>query len=163
MKGIFNLKSPSDLLQKLEHDFCLIQEKPDDPYIAFNFFVTAEHMLDWQYPGYENKIDRENLRKSEIILQICSHIANGAKHFEAQARHHKSISDTLKKAVYGGGGLPKGSFPIGAIPKYGVPGEWTDELYIELSGDASAFGESISVVSLAEEILTFWKDKIKIT
>ena len=161
MKGIFNLKSPADLLQKLEHDFCLIQERPDDPYIAFNFFVTAEHMLDWQYPGYENKIDRENLRKSEIILQICSHIANGAKHFNAQAKHHKSVSDTATKSVYSGGGMLKGSFPIGGVLKYGVLGTWTDELYIELSGDASiSFGESISVVSLAEKILTFWKTQI---
>ena len=162
MKGIFSLRTPTDLLQKLEHDLNLIQERPDDSYVAYNFFVTAEHMLDWQYPGYANKTLREKLRNNKIILQICSHLANGAKHFAVQAKHHKSVSDTAKKAVYGGGALPKGSFPIGAIPKYGMPGKWSDELFVELSGEASVtFGKAIGVVALAERILEFWRGQIK--
>ncbi len=123
MEGIFSLTTLTDLFQKLEHDFSLMQMNPSDPYAAFNFFVTAEHMVDWKYPGYANKNNCKDFRKSNIILQICSHIANGAKHFVAQANHHKSVLDTSKKAVYGGGSLPSGSFPIGAIPKGGVPGK----------------------------------------
>ena len=162
MEGIFNLNTPVDLLKKLEHDFCLMQKRADDPYIAFNFFVTAEHMLDWLFPGYEHKKERDGLRNSEMILQICSHIASGAKHFYAQAKHHKSVSDTSRRAVYKGGCLPKNSFPVGSVPKYGLPGRWSDELCIQLSGDASvSFGEVISVLSLAEEILNFWRKKLK--
>jgi hypothetical protein len=163
MKGVFSLKSPTDLFRKLEHDLNLIRKRPDDPYAAFNFFVTAEHMLDWQFPGYENKKSREALRDSQMILKICSHIANGAKHFTVQAKHHRSVLKTAKKAVYGGGGLPNGSFTIGAIPKYGVPGNWSDELFIELSGEASeTFGSVIRVVVLAEWILEFWRDQLNL-
>ena len=119
-------------------------------------------MIDWQYPGYSKKTLREKSRNNEVILQICSHIANGAKHFVSQAKHHKSVSDTAKKAVYDGGAFPKGSFPIGAIPKYGVPGKWSDELFVELSGEASVtFGKAIGVVALAERILEFWREQIK--
>lgn len=163
MKGIFSLKNPADLFRKLEHDFNLIQERPDDPYVAFNFFVTAEHMLDWQYSGYSNKNLREELRNSEMILQICSHLASGAKHFTVQAKQHKSVSETAKRAVYSGGALHKGSFCIGAIPKYSIPGKWSDELFVELSGEASVtFDKAISVVVLAEQILEFWRDHLKL-
>ena len=39
--GFFALGTPADLLKKLRHDFS---------YAAFDFFVTAEHLLDWKYP-----------------------------------------------------------------------------------------------------------------
>jgi len=160
MKGIFTLKTSADLLQKLDHDFCLIKEKPDNPYAAFNFFVTAEHMRDWHYPG--DRESQKQLVDSEVLLQICSHIANGAKHFEINPNRHKSVSNTVKKSAYGGGALPKGSFPIGALPKGAVPGKWADELYVELSGEASElFGDRIGVVSLAEKIIIYWRKQLK--
>lgn len=159
MRGIFSLITADDLFKKIEHDFELVCKNPGDPYAAFNFFVTAEHMLDWQYPGDKNKKLRNNLHNSEIILQVCSHLANGAKHFITEAKHHKSVSDTPKKVVFDGGALPKNSLPIGALPAYSLPGKWSDELFIELSGDAAiALGDVIRVETLAERILIFWRN-----
>src|SRR5215210_3209748 len=88
-KGLFELQTPQDLLQKLQHDYQRLKDDPLNPYPAFDFFVTAEHMLEWVHPGYANKQPRTNLRKSNVLLQVCSHIANGSKHFEVEAPHHK--------------------------------------------------------------------------
>ncbi len=89
--GIFNLRTASDLRQKLRHDLDRLKWSPTNTYEAFNFFVTAEHLLDWQFPGYDDKAQRERVRSEEVILQITSHLANGAKHFQTQAKHHRSV------------------------------------------------------------------------
>ena len=66
MKGVFNLRTPIDLLDKLKYDYAVFEKDKNNPYLAFNFFVTAEHMLDWIYPGYSNKGKRTALRDSEV-------------------------------------------------------------------------------------------------
>jgi len=118
MEGVFTLTTARDLLAKLQHDYQLLSASPNDPYIAFNFFVTAEHLLDWIYPGNANKDARTNARQQELLLQICSHIASGAKHFEVEAKHHKSVAETvlrrgnpfqsplLHSPLLHGGGIP---------------------------------------------------------
>ena len=58
MKGAFTLQTPHDLLEKLESDYDALMQDRNNPYLAYNFFVTAEHMLDWVYPGYANKNKR---------------------------------------------------------------------------------------------------------
>jgi hypothetical protein len=162
MKGIFELRTAGDLLAKLEHDFSLLRDDPGNSYAAFNFFVTAEHLLDWVYPGYENKKPRESLRSSELVLQVCSHIATGAKHFVAQAKQHESVSGTKRPIVYQGGALPRGAFPIGAIPAGAVPGTWSPELLVELSGDAAKeLGNVVHVLELAERVVEFWRKYLK--
>ena len=61
------------------------------PNVAVDFFVTAEHMADWVLPGQANRQARETLRASSVLLQVPSHVANGAKHFIAEARPHQSV------------------------------------------------------------------------
>ena len=89
--GFGALKTPRDLLRKMEHDHARMESEPSNEYAAFDFFVTAEHMLDWIHPGRNNKKVRESVRDSEVLLQVTSHIANGAKHFEATDSCHKSV------------------------------------------------------------------------
>ena len=55
MKGIFELNTSRDLLEKLRFDVRQLENDPTNTYLAFNFFVTAEHMKDWLYPGKANK------------------------------------------------------------------------------------------------------------
>jgi hypothetical protein len=150
MKGIFTLDSPEDLLKKLEHDYSLMSNAPNDPYLAFNFFVTAEHLLDWLYPGSANKKKRTQARKSEILLEICSHIASGAKHFQVEAPHHRSVHDTvLRKA----NPLRSPIFESSIFYGGGVPG-----LRVELYSQAKKkYGSSIQVIELAKKILQFWR------
>ncbi len=162
MKGIFNLKTTAELLQKLDHDLQLIKKNPGDPYLAFNFIVTAEQMLDWEYPGNANRKKRENMRDDEL-LQVCSHLATGAKHFIPEAKHHKSVKNSRKVGYYDGGALPKGSIPIGAVPIRSVPGRWSYKLIVEFSEKAAVrrFGKTIFVTDLATQIFDFWKNHLK--
>ncbi|MEJ7605694.1 MAG: hypothetical protein WKF37_05380 [Bryobacteraceae bacterium] len=82
-KGAFSLQCPEDLLKKLEHDLGRLHANPLDQYAAFDFVVTAEHMLDWVYPDHpqSNWKRRAEERNNSKLLQITSHIASGAKHF----------------------------------------------------------------------------------
>ena len=91
MKGLFQLQSARDLLAKLRHDYSRLQQTPNDPYAAFDFFVTAEHLLDWVYPGASGKASRTAERESHVILQVVSHLATGAKHMVPEVRHHVSV------------------------------------------------------------------------
>jgi hypothetical protein len=93
-QGFAQLRSTHDLLSKLKSDRARMEGDPNDVYPAFDFFVTAEHLVDWYYPDTQDqkrRRDRTDLRNSEPLLQIVSHIANGAKHFEATAAHHQSV------------------------------------------------------------------------
>jgi len=82
-KGLFRLQTPPDLLSKLRHDFGRLEKDPLDEYAAFDFFVTAYHLLDWIYPDAEdvhNRDIRRQVEQDNALLQVCSHIANGSKH-----------------------------------------------------------------------------------
>ena len=150
MKGLFELSKATDLLQKLHYEFEQLKKEPDNTYVAFNFFVTAEHILDWLYPKRSNKKKREQVRENSVLLQICSHIANGSKHFEVEDLRHKSVSGTNHM----GGHWPNGYFPKDYFPNGYFP---DSNLIIRLEGDAkNQFGESISVIKLAAIIVEFW-------
>ena len=153
MKGTFELRTPQDLLQKLRFDVEQLKKDPTNTYLAFNFFVTAEHMKDWLYPGKANRTERENLENSSTLLQVCSHVANGAKHFQVEAKHHDSVSDTVKS----GGYWSKGYWPAGY---WGRGYRGNGALIIQLQGDAEMqLGSSITAVDLAQRILTFWESR----
>lgn len=148
-KGLFRLQSPADLLGKLRNDYKRIRQSPLDEYAAYDFFVTAEHMADWIYPGYSNKPKREALKQNDIILQITSHIANGSKHFITEASHHASVKDTL----FEDGAFQANAFQANA---FDVP-----RLIVALDGDAvKKLGSFIEVSSLAAQILEYWEKNV---
>ena len=89
-KGFFELQKPADLLDKLRHDYKRLQSVPTDTYAAYDFFVTGYHMLDWLYPNDKKRQGQEE--KASVPIQVCSHIANGVKHFRATAKKHQSIA-----------------------------------------------------------------------
>lgn len=146
-KGFVELKKPSDLLKKLEFDFNRLQEKKNDQYVAFDFFVTAEHIVDWIHPTKSDSSARKSLRSSNALLKIVSHIANGAKHFEATAPHHQSIDHIKKDRYVKDGYVEEGYLEEPIIIKF-TPAE------------ASAFGKSeIDVLELAEKVLKYWQSQ----
>ncbi len=143
MQGTFELKTAHDLLEKLRSELAQLKRDPTDTYVAFNFFVTAERMKDWVFPGYSNEAARKRVQESSLLLQICSHLANGAKHLVAEAKHHRSVSDTRRTGGYWS-------------PRYWPGGS----LVVELQGDAARhLGSSISAVELAGRILAFWESR----
>lgn len=150
MKGAFTLQTPHDLFSKLEYDFEALSQDRNNPYLAYNFFVTAEHMLDWVYPGYTNKNKRQSERDSQILLQICSHLASGAKHFVAEAKHHNTVSNPGRKRCWNPLGGPLDS-PL--LNPFGI-----SVLCVNLDGEAKeVFGRSIKVLDLAKLLLDYWQ------
>lgn len=153
VQGWFELRTVNDLLRKLDRDFEKLKQHPHDVDLAFNFFVTAEHMLDWQYPGKANRSQRDKARRKDVLLQITSHLANGAKHFKVEAKHHQAVRDANQSS----GHWPKGYWPKGYWP----PGYWSDLLYVELEGDAAAeLGQRVGVLQLAERVLKNWQNRL---
>jgi hypothetical protein len=152
--GILSLESPGDLLRKLEHDVERLRAKKDDIYAAFDFFVTAEHMLDWLYPGYEGKSQRKKERDDSILLQVVSHIASGAKHFDSLGEHHETVESALPAGRYFAGGyFGQGYFGEGY---FGV-----STVMVQLLGKAiPELGERIPALQLAELVLAFWKRRL---
>ena len=58
-EAFFELKTRADLVEKLRHDLSRIRQNQTDSYAAFDFFVTAEAMMDWRYPGLGGKPEQE--------------------------------------------------------------------------------------------------------
>ena len=135
--GFFQLKNDKDLLKKLEWEFNNLSSHPGNAWHAFNFFVTAEHMGDWK--------NCKGLKFSDPLLKLCSHLANGGKHFEKLRDIHKSVKTAQHDGVFEPGVYEEGVFE--------------ESLIITLEPDAALqLGtESIDAVSLAAKVLEFWK------
>lgn len=129
--GFGSLERPEDLLAKLHHDYERVRNAPGDPYAAFDFFVT-EHMIDWVLPGRANRQAREKLSAGSVLLQVVSHVASGAKHFIAEARHHQSVQHAdVAPAAFQGDAFQENAFQTGG-------------LYLALEGSAA---ESLGLTS----------------
>jgi hypothetical protein len=90
MPGFFDLMTPQDLLQKLEREYVRWTADPLNVDLAWNFFVTAEHLPDWLArtgPGMPGGLTITAVKRDSPLLRICSHIANGGKHFRPRAEH----------------------------------------------------------------------------
>lgn len=150
MEGFADLRTARDLLKKLEHDYEVLRQEPTSSYNAFNFFVTAEHILDWRYPGgrgSDGAEKRHALRSSSELLKVVSHIANGAKHLILDDPRHQSVQHVDQVST------PYSSGAYGAGPYGGG-------MIVTLEGPAAAeLGASISVIDLARRVVAFWQDQ----
>ena len=153
MKGIFELKTPADLRAKMRRDLAKMKSEPLNPDHAFNFFITSEHMLDWVYPGNANKAKRTNARQNSIYIEACSHLASGAKHFEVESKHHKSVSSASTTHY---GLWPQSLWPKSLWPNSLWPGR--PKLVVRLKDTAATqLGQDIGVIELADKIMEYWE------
>jgi len=97
-RGLFNLQTPRDLLEKARHDLGRLRADPLDAYAAFDFFVTVRHLPDWLHP--RNKPEQRALFDKHVELRIARHIADGAKHFEATYDQHFQVEGTSVVAAF---------------------------------------------------------------
>lgn len=140
--GLFELRTPRDLLAKLRHDLARMESNWLDQYAAFDFFITAHHMVDWLYPGDSQRQGKEV--QASALLQVCSHLANGSKHFLATDPRHKSVANTQ---------LHEGPFSQQFSDQFDI-----SRLEVHLTGEAAnQLGSVISVLPLARQILAFWE------
>ena len=144
MKGILSIKTPSDLLAKTFKHLQALRLDPLDDYSAFDFFVSAESLIDWIAPGKKSKIQRMEFRNDDVVLQIVSHIASAAKHYQVEASHHKSVVSTSKSSGHFGSlHFAMNHFNGHHFQK----GQWV----VKLEGLAEKeIGHVISIVDLAE-------------
>ena len=101
MKGIFALRSADDLFAKLEADAERVRANPLDSHSAFDFCVTAWHLVEWRFPGDVEAQSQVCLRHP--VLRICEHLAVGAKHFEPQNPKLTSVAETGKVGAWADG------------------------------------------------------------
>ena len=155
MAGIFHLATAADLREKLRRDLAKFKREPLNPDAAFNFFVTAEHMLDWVHPKKINKHKRTDERKASILLQVCSHLANGAKHFEVDGLHHDSVSSRGTAGGYFNASYFAPSYFSNAYFGAGRT------LIVRLKSTAAAhLGQTVKAVQLAEMVMDYWDKHI---
>jgi hypothetical protein len=95
--GIFTLKTARDLYQKLERDFEVLQAQRTNADACFNFFVTAEHLPEWELGA--DAVAAAAFRRKHAILRVCSHIATGAKHFIPDPERHDSVVRTHEGTI----------------------------------------------------------------
>lgn len=114
-----------------------LQAAPSDARLAFNFFVTVEHLPDW--------LERRSLVNKNCFLRVVSHLANGAKHFVLNHPRHKSVKNARASGYAQGG--------------YVEPGYVADVLEVHLSSDeAKELGQPvIDVVTLGQKAVQFWR------
>ena len=136
----FDLKTPADLFRKLEGDLAALEASYQDTRIAFNFFVTAEHLPDW--------LGKRDLIRQDAFLKIVSHIASGAKHFNLDDPRHHSVTSTEKSRYMEEGYIERGYYH--------------EPLLIHLSPDEAREMNTptIDAVTLGRQVIEFWRQHI---
>ena len=153
MKGAFALKSDRDLYDKLLRDFAELKSNLTNSDAAFNFFVTAWHLLEWRYPKNKNSELRGRIRDSEPILQVCEHLAVGAKHFAPENSNLSAVSSTEETT----GGLARPLVrPL--VRPLARPLVQEPKLIAHLTGTAAeTFGSKVDIEKLADETMRYWR------
>ncbi len=149
MKGVFELRSPRQLFEKLEADYRRVQADPLDSFAAYDFFVTAWHLVEWKHPPATDAAARTALLARAPALRVCEHLAVGAKHFEPDSSRHTSVADTKSTGVWAPGVWAPGTW---------TPGTWAGDLVVSLDGAArTAFGDKLTVQELARVVMDAWR------
>lgn len=145
-KGFIELRSIQDYWDKLLFDYSELKEKNENVYVAFNFFVTAYHLLDWVFEGKYS--DERTQLNNKPIVKICNHISNGIKHFETDSHRHNSVKEIEKERYVKKGYVQDGYFESPII------------IYLD-ENLKSEFGDSIEISELADKVMDFWKFELK--
>jgi hypothetical protein len=146
----FDLKTPKDLLQKLKSDEARLKAEPTNSYAAFDFFVTGHALTHWvENAGTRQKVEGNDEYEKQL-LNVCSHLGNGAKHFELSVKRHGSV----RSAESTDGAFGTGVFNASTFQ--------TAQLVITLEVEAAKAlgGEAVEVCALAEKVVRFWEEKL---
>ncbi len=140
--GLFEIRTPSDLLAKVKRDFVRLRASPNSSDIAFDLFVAARHVPDWVQSAGGQAASASFA--ASVELRICRHLADGAKHFAATHPQHKQVLNAVAKP----GGFDTEVFDEGVFD--------TGRLEIELDPrdpDTAALGARIDVIDLATAVI----------
>jgi hypothetical protein len=157
MYKFFDLQTPRDLLRKLEREYDRWKADPWSVDLAWNFFVTAEHLPDWIYyqdmptsgmkrPDLLGGKKLRDFKHAQFETRICSHLANGGKHFHLDDPNLNSVAATRREGAWG-------SSPYGTEAWGGGP-----TLIIDLTPDEQA--TRCDALTLAAQVLAFWQRRL---
>ena len=151
MEGFFDLVTAQDLYRKLLHDYERVLADPTDVFAAFDFAVTAWHLLDWWLPGKKNEVQRAEIRDNAPILLVCELLAVGAKHFVPEVERIKAVGDTERQSVWAEGTW---------APNAWADRAWRNELVVHLDGEvARELGDRLTIVEVAKLAMKYWRDQ----
>ena len=144
LEGLFSLRTPKDLVGKLEADFNRLRAgdpaSDDAQYAAFDFFITAEHLPDWLSRSTGGSLSSH---RAYPECSLVSHIANGAKHFRVDITRHTTAKDT--RSILG-------AFQANAFQKSTFQ---TSRLVVDLED-----GTTVNVIDVAGDVLNHWRRAI---
>ncbi len=139
-----NLTTPADLFRKAEDDLAALESDPGNSRIAFNLFVTIEHIQDWLG---EPRGPACSVRQN-AVLRTISHIANGSKHFGPKLNAaHSSVAGTSISQY---------------SPGYVQDGYWERRLtvHIDISEQSFIGDDQIDACELARRALAYWRPQV---
>jgi hypothetical protein len=147
-KGIFSLRTASDLFGKLEHDFERVKKNPADSYAAFDFFVTAFHLKEWKY-GHQKAFVPVLSQPDDAMWETCRQLANGSKHFEVN-KNYKAVKHTkLKQGGFQANAFQGDAFQVGYL-----------SVRLEAEAAQHLGRSSIRVDVLADKLVEFWRNRV---
>jgi hypothetical protein len=159
MEGFFDLRTPTDLLRKLAREHERWQADPLNTDLAWNFFVTAEHLPDWLAraggPRLPTGFSYGKFKREHPLLRICSHLASGGKHFTPRENEHRSVTSTRQRE----GWVEEGWIERGWVEHEALMVDLTPDEQQALSFPSA----SIEALPLAAQVLAFWQQYLSRT
>jgi hypothetical protein len=142
MTGYHKLRTPEDLLDKLSRELSRLKREPHEVDHAFNFFVTADSLLDQVLPGKKHKKERKRDRQNNDLLAFCHQVATGARHFESS----RSVKSAASKRT-----VRRTALLINGHATYLLVGD----------DDGKKLGETVTTLDLARQVLDYWKKRLR--
>jgi hypothetical protein len=142
-QGFGKLVTVEDYWNKLCWEYDELKNDSHNTYKAFNFVITAYHLLEWIAPkpiGGQN-VEWPQIKQNIQHLKVCEQLANGAKHFEVDKKRHKSVK-TLKSDGY----VEEG---------YVEEGYFEEQIIITLSDSST-----LTILDLAESLMSDWSNEL---
>src|SRR5262245_35801075 len=112
MAHFFRLETAQLLFEKLTRDLTRLEAWPNDADMAFNFFVTADAILEWLYPGPAGQQQREDLRNDPLLHAVWE-LASGATPLEV--KQGDAFPQTVLSVELGGRAAQKYGPRVSAI------------------------------------------------
>jgi hypothetical protein len=163
MEGLFGLQTPDHLLHKLEREHERWKADPLNVDLAWNFFVTAEHLPDWlahRGPRTLEGFSITKFKRAQPLTRICANLANGAKHFIPRVKPEERLNTSVERTAREMSGYVEEGYVeegyVGEEPVlrvYLTPDEWA-ALRQE---DSRVTAAEIDALRLAALVLTFWQ------
>jgi hypothetical protein len=163
MQGLSVLKTFQDLRQKLEREYARLLAHPTDADMAWNFFVTADHLPDYALHTQPKVLGGKSIKKfkrDNPLTHVCENLSNGAKH----CIPHVIPKDKLNISVVKTGSEMTSFVEDGFVDDGFFAKELTLMVYLtpyEVAEFQKAWfqsiGAKIEVPWLATQVVGFWR------